>query len=252
MHAFIEPSAIREQMFPTDLETSPIRTYGATRNPRSAGGPRMICSTFISMIRFAAAAAVLGACTAMLWGCETTRLSGYYRPLPPKPRPLQPAPPDARADALVLNVSPAPQDTDGNGYPDLINATAHLFDRRYPPAIYQDGAFIFAMFAPGDVSRPGAEPLHEWRVDNEQFQRARGRSAFGQCYRFRLSMLDNGGTDEVALPVADIVCVFEPADRGEPTWSGEVATIQIGRRVRVPRFHWQVERDPSTDLGAWP
>ncbi len=212
----------------------------------------MITSTFISMIRFAAVVMTLSLCTVVLPGCQTTKLAGYYRPLPPKPRPLQPAPPDARADALVLNVSVAPRDTDGNGYPDLIDATAHLFDRRYPPAIYQDGAFIFAMFAPGDVSRPGATPLHEWRIADEEFQRARGRSAFGQCYRFRLSMLDNDGTDEWPLPVADIVCVFEPADRGEPTWSGEVATIQIGRRVRVPRFRWQEDRDPSTDLGAWP
>lgn len=234
------------------LETRLVRPYAAARDPRSGGDPRMITSTVISMIRFAAVVITLSLCTVLLPGCHTTKLTGYYRPLPPKPRPLQPAPPDARADALVLNVSAAPRDTDGNGFPDLIDATAHLFDRRYPPAIYQDGAFIFAMFAPGDVSRPGAEPLHEWRIADEQFQRARGRSAFGQCYRFRLSMLDNGGTDELPLPVADIVCVFEPADHGEPTWSGEVATIQIGQRVRVPRFHWQEDRDPATDLGAWP
>ena len=208
------------------LETRLVRPYAAARDPRSGGDPRMITSTVISMIRFAAVVITLSLCTVLLPGCHTTKLTGYYRPLPPKPRPLQPAPPDARADALVLNVSPAPQDTDGNGYPDLIDATAHLFDRRYPPAIYQDGAFIFAMFAPGDVSRPGAEPLHEWRIADEQFQRP--------------------------LPVADIVCVFEPADHGEPTWSGEVATIQIGQRVRVPRFHWQEDRDPATDLGAWP
>ena len=212
----------------------------------------MSMSTFIWTIRSAVVVAALGVCTAVPAGCQTTRTTGFYRPLPPKPRPLQPAPPDARADALVLNVSPVPQDTDGNGYPDLIDVTAHLFDRRYPPAIYQDGAFIFAMFAPGDVSRPGAEALHEWRIDDEQLRKTRGRSAFGQCYRFRLSMLDDDGTDEFPLPVADLVCVFEPADRGEPTWSGEVATIQIGRRVRVPRFAWQEDRDPPTELGTWP
>ena len=168
------------------------------------------------------------------------------------PRPQQPAPPAARADALVLNVSAAPRDTDGNGYPDLIDATAHLFDRRYPPAIYQDGAFIFAMFAPGDVSRPGAEPLHEWRIADEQFQRARGRSAFGQCYRFRLSLLENDGTDELDLAMADLICVFEPADGGEPTWSGDVATIQVGHRVRIHGMRWRETKDTASEGALWP
>ncbi len=64
-------------------------------------------------------------------GCTSSRsAAAYTRPLPPKPRPLQAAPPDARANALVVNVSAAPRDTNGNGYPDLIHATAHLFDAK--------------------------------------------------------------------------------------------------------------------------
>ncbi len=198
----------------------------------------------------------LPACAALaigLAGCQSDkRAATYYRPLPPKPRPLKPAPPDARANAMVLNVSVAPLDTNGNGYPDLIHATAHLFDRRYPPAIYEKGGFTFAIFAPGDVSRPGAEPIHEWLIVDERLQAARGRSAFGECYRFRLSLLENDGTDRLDVAMADLICVFEPADGGEPTWSGEVATIQVGHRVRIPGMRWRQIDDPASEGGLWP
>ncbi len=214
---------------------------------RPGGRSTMRTPTVISKIRFAPLAA---ACLVALMGCEQSRTVVFYRPLPPKPRPLKPAPPDARANALVLNVSAAPLDTNGNGYPDLVHATAHLFDRRYPPAIYQDGEFVFAMFAPGDMSRRGVEPIREWRITD--LEGARGRSAFGGCYRFRLSLLDDGGTDELNVPMADIVCVFQPADGGEPTWSGEVATIQVGQRVLVPQIKWRERGDSATDAGAWP
>ena len=81
----------------------------------------------------------------------------------------------------MLSVSVAGLDTNGNGDPGLIPATARRFDRRYPPAIYEEGGFTVAMFAPGDVSRAGAEPIHEWLIVDERLQAARGRSAFGEC-----------------------------------------------------------------------
>ena len=124
-------------------------------------------STAIPLSRF-----LLPICAALaigLAGCASEKKAAtYYRPLPPKPRPMKPAPPDARADAMVLNVSVAALDTNGNGFPDLIHATTHLFDRRYPPAIYEDGGFTFAMFAPGDVSRAGGEPIQEWLISDER------------------------------------------------------------------------------------
>ncbi len=198
---------------------------------------------------------VLSICAALaigLTGCVSEKkASTYYRPLPPKPRPMKPAPPDARADVVVLNVSVAVLDTNGNGYPDLIHVTAHLFDRRYPPAIFEEGGFTFAMFAPGDVSRAGAEPIHEWLIVDERLLAARRRSAFGECYRFRLSLLENGGTDTLNLAMADLICVFEPADGGEPTWSGEVVTVQVGQRVRIHGMRWREFDDPKTEGGAW-
>ena len=126
-----------------------VLTCRSRRGVRTSMPKAPFISPVIWTLRCAALAA---ACLIVLPSCEQSKTVAYYRPLPPKPRPLKPAPPDARADALVLNVSAAPMDTDGNGYPDLVHATVHLFDRRYPPAIYEEGAFTFAMFSPGDMS----------------------------------------------------------------------------------------------------
>ena len=183
-------------------------------------------------------------------GCTSSRsAAAYNRPLPPKPRPLRPAPPDAQANALVLNVSAAPLDTNGNGYPDLIHATAHLFDTRYPPAIKEDGAFMFLLYASGQVGRPDVDPIHEWRIGGESLEQARTRSAFGECYRFRLSLLD-GGTDRLPIGMADIQCWFEPADGREATYAGGVTSIRIGRRVLVPQPRWEESADAAGRGGS--
>ncbi|MHC4093330.1 MAG: hypothetical protein ACYSVY_24180 [Planctomycetota bacterium] len=192
---------------------------------------------------------VLTAALIGLAGCKTSKRTGSHRPLPPKPRPIQPAPPDARTDALVLNVSAAPRDTNGNGYPDLIHATAHLFDRRYAPAIREDGAFVFLLFAPGDAARPDAEPIRSWRYEGEALKKASWQSAFGDCYVFRLNLLD-AGTDVLDISMADVLCLFEPADGRPPTYAGQVATIQIGRRVLVPQLRWKESSGSSRpDVG---
>ena len=184
-------------------------------------------------------------------GCQETRIAGFNRRLPPKPRPLPAVPADARANAIVLNLSAAPLDTNGNGYPDLIHATAHLFDTRYPPAIHQHGAFVFSLYTPGDVGRPGAEPLREWRIADGQLRQSVARSAFGGCYQFRLSLLE-GGTDVLPIPWGDIVCRFEPAAGGAPISAGQVTSIQIGRRVVIPALRWREQTEPTAEPSGNP
>jgi hypothetical protein len=202
--------------------------------------------------RFGAAVAVaLGLLIAA--GCTTSRSRmGYQRPLRPEPRPLPAVPPDASVDALVLNVAAAPLDTNGNGYPDLIYATAHLFDTRYAPAMRADGAFVFLLFASGQVGDPEAEPIHEWRFEGAELERAQARSAFGECYRFRLSLFDDGGTDILPIHMADIQCRFEPADGGDPTYAGEVTTVRIGRRILVPQLEWEESAGAARRLPSGP
>ncbi len=191
-------------------------------------------------------------CGLGLTACTESRMTGsYYRPMPPKPRPLQAAPPDARADALVLNVAAAPMDTNGNGYPDLIQASAHLFDTRYPPAIRESGSFVFSLYSSGQAGRDDVEPIRQWHIADNQVQRALHRSAFGACYSFRLSLLDDG-SDMLEIPMADLICRFEPADGGTPTHAGDVATIQVGRRVLVPQLKWSEQPKASADVREWP
>ncbi len=186
-------------------------------------------------------------------GCQETRTaSGFQRPMPPKPRPLPRLPADARANALVLNIAAAPLDTNRNGYADLILASAHLFDRRYPAAMHEDGAFVFLLYGGGDAARPGSQPIHEWRIEDEALRRSYARSAFGVGYRFRLSLLE-GGTDALPITTADIVCRFEPADGRSPVYPSEISSIQMGLRSRPQRpFEWreEVEPFPETDGGS--
>lgn len=191
----------------------------------------------------------VGLCTLLAAGCTRSRMTtSYYRPIEPQPRPLPPPPPDARADALVLNVSTTPDDTNGNGYPDLIRADAHLFDTRYPPAIREDGAFVFQLYAAGDVGRGETEPVRRWRIDEEQTPQRLVRSAFGDCYQFRLSLLEEG-TDSLPFDSADLVGWFEPADGRTPIYAGQISSIQVGQRVFIPRFEWQVTTDPPAGSG---
>lgn len=169
-----------------------------------------------------------------LAGCTTVGDAGASgRPAPARPRPAQPAPAGARADALVMNVDAAPLDTDGNGYADLIRATVHLFDTRYPPPIHEDGACVFSLYACGAAGRPGSQALRQWRFAEGELAAARGRSRFGDCYRFQLSLIEGGG-DAIEVSMADLSCRFEPVGGERPTLAGGVATIQIGRRVAMP------------------
>jgi hypothetical protein len=202
-------------------------------------------------ILVAGAAIAVGLGLVISAGCQSSRSSASYsRPLPPKPRALPPAPADARANALVLNVSAAPLDTNGNGFPDLIHATAHLFDTRYPPAIKESGAFVFLLYASGQVGRPGVDPIQEWRIEGTALEEAHARSAFGECYRFRLSLLD-GGTDRLPIGMADIQCWFEPADGptavrprtpGGSRQSGSATGSWC--RIRVGKSQWE-QRDEA-------
>ncbi len=191
---------------------------------------------------------------AALVSCQETRITGYQRPLRPMLRKPEVVPADARVDAVVLNVSPTPIDTNANGYPDLLEATVYLFDTRYRPTIREQGAFVFLLFAPGEAGMPDGKPIRRWRIEGEKVLRSWDRSAIGVCYHFRPSLLE-GGTDTLPFTTADLVCYFEPADGRDPIYAGhagQVSTIQVGRRILVPRMKTRLLTEPSEDTNEKP
>lgn len=186
---------------------------------------------------------------AALVSCQETRITGYQRPLRPMLRRPEPVPADARVDAVVLNVSSTPIDTNANGYPDLLEATVYLFDTRYRPSIREQGAFVFLLFAPGEAGRPDGKPIRRWRIEGEKVLRSQIRPAIGVGYHFRPSLLD-GGTDTLPFLTADLVCYFEPADGRDPIYAGhpgQVSTIQVGRRILIPQTRWRQKIEPPEE-----
>ena len=143
-----------------------------------------------------AGAAMMAISITLAPGCtESRQVVGYHRPAPSRPRQVQPPPPGTRADAVVVNVRAAALDTDGNGYADLIQATAYLFDTRYAPPIREDGTFVFLLYAAGESAAPveaQRKPMRQWRFAEEALAAARARTYFGPGYVFRLSLLEEG------------------------------------------------------------
>lgn len=181
------------------------------------------------MMRFVSIALVLAMAGVLLAGCQTTSSTQYssVRPLPAKPRPAKPVPAGAPANAMAVMIMDRPQDTNGNGYPDVIAVSAYLFSLPHDAPMFEDGVFVFQLYRHGQVSNPDAEPLAAWRFATDQI--VRGRTLYGPTHMMRLSLLENGGADQLPLMAASLVARFEPADGREPVDPGNVYSIQLGR-----------------------
>jgi len=152
--------------------------------------------------------------------------------MPITPRRIAPPPPGTQANAVAIQVAPRPRDTNGNGYPDLVEVAAYLFAEPHEMPLYEDGAFVFAVYIEGHSDDPGAMPLSEWRVAGDALQRARiGETIVGLAHSFTLSLLDTCG-DTFPLMAVDLVCRFEPADGRAPIVRREVHKLQIGMGAR--------------------
>lgn len=165
----------------------------------------------------------------VLAGCQTERvITSDGRPLPPPPRPAPPPPPSAKANRMAFFVGQKPDDTNRNGYPDLISTTVMLVSSPHPTPIRQDGAFVFEMYPPGRYGSRDAKPIVSWRLEGEAVRRAEAIALAGPCYQFQLSLLAVGG-DVLEFDRGDLICRFEPADGSPVVVSDGVRTIQLGR-----------------------
>ncbi|HWB20310.1 MAG TPA: hypothetical protein VG711_08430 [Phycisphaerales bacterium] len=167
-----------------------------------------------------------------LCGCETTRISSSDgRPLPPPPHEATAAPADTEPNRMAFFVSSKPDDTNRNGYPDLINVSVSLFSQKYPLSLLvDDGEFTFTLYPQGKADDAGVKPIGTWHFTGKQVADARNEAQYGPCYFFRLSLLDVN-SEKLPFDRADLLCTFTPANNGTPVTSDGVRTIQVGRRM---------------------
>lgn len=174
---------------------------------------------------------LLAAMMVAMIGCQTERVStSDGRPMPMKPTGGPRTPDNPQINRMAFMVSSKPEDTTGNGYPDLILATVALFALPHPMAVHVDGVFEFALFERGEARVVGAEPLAHWRMEGDRVRRAKAVAGYGPCYQFGLSLVEVGG-DVFPLTSADLRCTFHPADGSASVYSDGVRSIQIGKRI---------------------
>jgi hypothetical protein len=188
------------------------------------------------LVRPGVGLAVMSCACVLLWACQTERVTtsdGW--PLPPEPRPIPVPPQSLRADRMAFMVGSKPDDTDNNGFPDLIRASVALFSSEHPTALREQGAFVFMLYPQGSTSIAETRPLAEWRIEGEALQSTLAAAQYGPCYQFSLSLLQTPGGDRLPSDRADMVCTFEPADGSEAVHSAGVRTLQVGGRLTAGR-----------------
>lgn len=171
-----------------------------------------------------------------LAGCarEVVGSTMTTRPLPRDPVPGPVTPASAEPSRMVFAVGSKPEDTDGNSFPDRIDATVMLFSPPHPSPIFVDGTFEIMLYPNGTSQREGATPIAAWTISGEALERAKFTTTIGPQYRLSLSLFD-AGTDRFALALADLTCTFIPSSGGPNVTSDGVRSIQIGRSADARR-----------------
>jgi hypothetical protein len=162
-----------------------------------------------------------GACLVALAACCGLWLAGCVSDEPRDKPNVGPPPSQPRPGGMFMATN-LPDDTDGNGFPDTFVVTVYIFDQSpYPRSIAVQGAFEFRL-----VNNNG-ESVREWRIPPEDARRGQISAAPGPGYNFRMSLLDNNGSDRLPKQSVDIIGVFTSLDgirvQAKPN------TVSIGR-----------------------
>lgn len=174
------------------------------------------------------ALAFLGA-TTLLAGCASqTVTTSDGRPMPPKPRAVEPPPPGSPVERMMLVVGQNVQDTDGNGYPDTLMASVGLFTEPATVAIPADGSFVFTLYRQGEANLRDVRPVAQWRFDAETAATRVARKPWGTGYDFELNLLAQGG-DRMKSTACDLRGTFVRADGTSVQSSNEVRPVRVGR-----------------------
>ena len=162
-------------------------------------------------------------------GCQTETIArGVARPMPAEPHAPPPVPDGAVVNRLVFMVGSKPVDTDGNGFPDRIDANVTCFAYPHPTPLWEAGRLVFSMYVKGEAHLADAVPIVQWTYEGDTLLEARAVSQVGRQYRLALSLYETG-TDRLPFGEVDLVCRFEPADGRDPVHCSGVRSLQIGR-----------------------
>jgi hypothetical protein len=164
-------------------------------------------------------------------GCESAPTRRRATQIPnPEPVPAPAVPAGAQANRMTLLVSPNTEDSNGNGFPDVVHVTSSLFSHPYPTPIQADGTFVFELYAVGDGQQANDEPLAVWRRGPKQSENVKTMAIYGTCYPFALSLLEVFQSDRVPQIPLTIMGYYEPADGSEIVrCSQELRSVQLGR-----------------------
>jgi hypothetical protein len=136
--------------------------------------------------------------------------------------PVNPGQPtNATVDRLSVSSS-WPEDSDANGYPDLITVTVYMFDSRQSyVSLHSPGIFTAKLISPEN------KDVRTWTLTEEQTERAVRRLAVGPGYVFSLNLNENGG-DVLPTQAVDLIVTFVPK-KGEPVRSRGATSLRIGK-----------------------
>ncbi len=134
-----------------------------------------------------------------------------------------PAPPQAaRPSRLVLSVGRFLEDSDSNGYGDLMTVSVYLFDERYPHApVTTPGSIEFVLRS------PAGKDLRTWTFSDTQTRAALTNLPAGPGYTFRLSLRDHG-SDQLPGMTAELFAIFK-APAGENVQSN--VPVRVGKSM---------------------
>lgn len=135
----------------------------------------------------------LGLCAGFLAlamvACESSPASRRSVQIPlPEPVPAPQVPVGATANRMTLLVSPSTEDSDGNGFPDIVHVTSSLFSHPHPTPMQAQGTFVFELHAIGQSQQMNGEPLAVWRRGPQQNAEVQTMALYGRCYPFSLSL----------------------------------------------------------------
>ncbi|MBT4767788.1 MAG: hypothetical protein HOO04_05455 [Phycisphaerae bacterium] len=160
-------------------------------------------------------------------GCESLMGPSSQPAERPKPS-LRPKPKTvalrraATADRLIIMVGANPRDTDADGYPDMLDINAMLFEGRAGEPVLVDGSFDFEL-EPLDESIE--RPWRTWHIDAAKAAGGAGPTLFDlPGYALTLDLRQNGG-DGMAPIAANLTGTFTPLN------GGRTITCVPGQRV---------------------